>query len=69
MALEYLLKGPVASGDKVTAEVKAKLSDDHVKVIVTTLIRCCQLQHNRANTVVGIFFWEGGVMLNVHVLF
>lgn len=32
VALEYLLKGPTASGDQVTAEVKSKLSDEHIKV-------------------------------------
>ncbi|CAM9444365.1 unnamed protein product, partial [Hapterophycus canaliculatus] len=32
VALEYLLKGPTASGDQVKAEVKSKLSDEHIKV-------------------------------------
>lgn len=32
VALEYLLRGPVSSGEQVTAEIKAKLSDEHVKV-------------------------------------
>lgn len=32
VALEYLLKGPTASGEQVKAEVKSKLSDDHIKV-------------------------------------
>lgn len=32
VALEYLLKGPTASGEQVKAEVKAKLSDEHIKV-------------------------------------
>lgn len=39
MALEYLLKGPTASGAQVTADVKAKLSDEHVKVCCF----CCLL--------------------------
>lgn len=32
VALEYLLKGPTASGEQVKAEVKANLSDEHIKV-------------------------------------
>lgn len=32
VALEYLLKGPTGSGAQVTADVKAKLGDEHVKV-------------------------------------
>lgn len=31
-ALEYLIKGPIASSEQVLAEVKSKLSDEHVKV-------------------------------------
>lgn len=32
VALEYLLKGPTTSGEQVKAEVKSKLSDEHIKV-------------------------------------
>ena len=32
VALEYILRGPSVSGAQVTAEVKRKLSDEHVKV-------------------------------------
>ena len=40
VALEYLLKGPTGSGGQVTAEVKAKLSDEHVKVCYLRLLSC-----------------------------
>lgn len=43
VALEYLLKGPEASGAQATAEIKAKLSDEHVKVgvyVSTAWLNC-----------------------------
>lgn len=38
MALEYLLKGPTASGEQVKAEVKSNLSDEHIKVSYTYIV-------------------------------
>lgn len=40
VALEYLLKGPTGSGGQVTADIKAKLSDEHVKVCYFRLFLC-----------------------------
>lgn len=42
-ALEYLLKGSVAAGEQVQAEIKAKLSDEHVKVLFSTAMCCTAL--------------------------